>query len=86
MSKFVARIARIAIISKFYIEFGFSQLESILVPKKLIFFCIFFFEKIDSFRGKMKMKNFPFYRAAFFLPQVNHMVGFPRLFFVQKCI
>ena len=34
MSKVVARIARIAIISSFYIEFVFSQLESILVPKK----------------------------------------------------
>ena len=36
MSKVVARIARIAIISTFYIEFVFSQLESILVPKKYI--------------------------------------------------
>ena len=34
MSKVVAPIARIAIISSFYIKFGFSQLELIPVPKK----------------------------------------------------
>ena len=34
MSKVVTRIARIAIISSFYIEFVLSQLESILVSKK----------------------------------------------------
>ena len=64
MSKVVARIARIAIISSFYIEFGFSQLESILVPKKLIFYCIFS-EKIDFFSEKMKMKNFPILERLF---------------------
>ena len=44
-----------------------------------------FFEKIYSFYGKMKMKNFQFLEW-FFLPQVKHMVGFPRLLLVQKCI
>ena len=64
MSKVVARIARIAIIPSCYIEFGFSQLESILVPKKLIFYCIFS-EKIDFFSEKMKMKNFPILERLF---------------------
>ena len=36
MSKVVAWIARTAMYSTFYIEFVFSQLESILVPKKYI--------------------------------------------------
>ena len=64
MSKVVARIARIAIISSFHIEFGFSQLESIFVPKEQIFYRIFF-EKINFFSGKMKMKNFPFLERLF---------------------
>ena len=64
MSKVVARIARIAIISSWVSSFGFSQLESILVPKKFIFYCIFS-EENDVFSEKMKMKNFPILERLF---------------------
>ena len=41
MSKVLARIARITIISTFYIEYVFSQLELILVPQRYIFYTPF---------------------------------------------
>ena len=63
MSKVLARIARIAIISSFYIGFGFSLLKSILVPCKLS--AVFSSKKLDFFSGKMKMKNFPFLEWLF---------------------
>ena len=53
MSKVVVRIARIAIFSTFYIEFVFSELESILAPKKYISYKNIF-EIFDFFSEKTK--------------------------------
>ena len=65
MSKVVARIARSAIISLFLNKFMFSQLGSISMVKRYILH-LNFFEKIDFFSEKMKMKNLLFLEAMIF--------------------